>query len=124
MTTNIQLLAKFSMMMGYSPSKLSVLKSAIFFETILEMAKEKVKYGLQNDREIVAVLDRTEKKMKTVEVFFFFFLFSLWVDRLISLLKSTIILDIMFFTATLFSEICSIIQIWKTPRILLTLLQE
>lgn len=61
------------MMMGYSPSKLSVLKSAIFFETILEMAKEKVKYGLQNDREIVAVLDRTEKKMKTVEVFFFFF---------------------------------------------------
>lgn len=123
MTTNIQLLAKFSMMLGYSPSKLSVLKSAIFFETILEMAKEKVKYGLQNDREIVAVLDRTEKKMKTVEVFFFF-LFSLWVDRLISLLKSTIILDIMFFTATLFSEICSIIQIWKTPRILLTLLQE
>lgn len=123
MTTNIQLHAKFSMMMGYSPSKLSVLKSAIFFETILEMAKEKVKYGLQNDREIVAVLDRTEKKMKTVEVFFFF-LFSLWVDRLISLLKSTIILDIMFFTATLFSEICSIIQIWKTPRILLTLLQE
>lgn len=74
MTTNIQLLAKFSMMMGYSPSKLSVLKSAIFFETILEMAKEKVKYGLQNDREIVAVLDRTEKKMKTVEVFFFSFL--------------------------------------------------
>lgn len=86
------------------------------------MAKEKMKYGLQNDREIVAVLDRTEKKMKTAEVFFF--PFSLWLDRLISLLKSTIILDIMFFAATLFSEICSIIQIWKAPRILLTLLQE
>lgn len=38
------------------------------------MAKEKMKYGLQNDREIVAVLDRTEKKMKTAEVFFFSFL--------------------------------------------------
>lgn len=70
MVTNIQLHAKFSMMVGYSPFKLSILKSAFFFETILEMAKEKVKHGPQNDREIVAVLDRTDNKMKKVWGFF------------------------------------------------------
>lgn len=60
------------MMIGYSPFKLSILRSAFIFETILEMTKEKVKYGLQNDREIVAVLDRTENKMKTGKVFFLY----------------------------------------------------
>lgn len=59
------------MMIGYSPFKLSILRSAFIFETILEMTNEKVKYGLQNDREIVAVLDRTENKMKTGKVFFY-----------------------------------------------------
>lgn len=59
------------MIIGYSPLKLSILKSASFFQTILEMAKEKVQYGLQNDREIVAVLDRIENKMKIGKVFFF-----------------------------------------------------
>lgn len=64
------------------------------------MAKEKVKYGLQNDKEIVEVLDRSENKMEIFKVFFF----SSRVDRLFSLLKSTIILGIMFFTATLFFQ--------------------
>lgn len=60
------------------------------------MAEEKVKYGLQNDKEIVEVLDRSENKMEIFSLFF-----SSQVDRLFSLLKSTIILGIMVFTATL-----------------------
>lgn len=61
--------------------------------------QEKVKCGLQNDKEIVEVLDRTENKMEIFEVFFYFP--PSWVDMLFSLLKRTIILDSMFFTATL-----------------------
>lgn len=34
------------------------------------MVKEKVKYGLQNDKEIVEVLDRSENKMEISEVLF------------------------------------------------------
>lgn len=71
MITNIHLHAKFSMMIRYRLFKLSILQSTVFFQTILETAKEKVKYGLQNDRELVAVLDKTKNKIKTGEVFFF-----------------------------------------------------
>lgn len=58
MITNIQLHAKFSVMIGYSPFKLSILRSAFLFKTVLETAKEKVKYGLQNDGEIAALLEQ------------------------------------------------------------------
>lgn len=87
MTKNIQLYAKFSVKVGYSPFKLRKIYVKVHsLETIFEIAKEKMKYGLQNVKEIVRVLHRSQNKMEIINVFF-----SSQVDSLFSLLESTII---------------------------------
>lgn len=60
------------MKVGYSPFKLRKrYYKAHSSETLFEIAKDKVKYGLQNDKEIVEVLDRSENKMEIFRVSFF-----------------------------------------------------
>lgn len=94
MTKNIQLYAKFSMKVGYSPFKLRKIYVKVHsLETIFEIAKEKMNYGLQNVKEIVRVLHRSQNKMEIINVFF-----SSQVDSLFSLLKSTIIFQVLCFS--------------------------
>lgn len=87
MITNTQLHAKFSTKVGYNLFKLRKIYVKVHsLGTIFEIDQEKMKYGLQNLKEIVKVLDRSQKKMEILNVFF-----SSQVDSLFSLLKSTVI---------------------------------
>lgn len=84
------------------------------------MAKEKVKYGLQNDKEIVEVLDRSENKMEISEVL----LVLPGSEAVFPPQKHHYFGYYVYHCNTIFPEIFSIIRIWKRLRILFTLLQE